>query len=164
MRLEQILRPFRVLRSFRGTSINPARASSHAWSFMGPYRNSHWMDRNYHSGGRLPFLGSNEQSGRRFHCFICAFTAYDCWPVVRLYRMSWLNSIAVIPGKSLTNGLLLLRQTKRAAVTTPDECLTSYEAFVSRMHNRLIQTPLRVNIFIRRWKYFSMSPLWLIKL
>lgn len=72
---------------------------------------------------------------------------------VRQYRMSWLNSIAVIPGKSLTNGLLLRRQTKRAAVTTPDECLTSYEAFVSRMQSRAHWDTLsfpRLNIFVAK--------------
>lgn len=65
------------------------------------------------------------------------------WPAVISNVLTQLNSIAAIPGKSLTNGLLLRRQTKRAAVTTPDECLTSYEAFVSRTHNRLIQTESR---------------------
>lgn len=47
------------------------------------------------------------------------------WDVERLYRMSWLELIAAIPGKGLTKGLLLRRMVECVTVTREDECLTS---------------------------------------
>lgn len=46
-----------------------------------------------------------------------------------LYRMSRLGLIAAIPGKGLTNGLLLRRAAECVTVTREDECLTSNKAY-----------------------------------
>jgi len=54
---------------------------------------------------------------------------YDCEDVERLYRMSRLGLIAAIPGKGLTNGLLLRRAAECVTVTREDECLTSNKAY-----------------------------------
>lgn len=78
---------------------------------------------------QLPFLGSTRQSRRRFHYFICAFTSMTVKTWNGLYRMSRLGLIAAIPGKGLTNGLLLRRAAKCVTVTREDECLTSNKAY-----------------------------------
>jgi len=78
---------------------------------------------------QLPFLGSTRQSRRRFHYFICAFTGMTVKTWNGLYRMSRLGLIAAIPGKGLTNGLLLRRAAECVTVTREDECLTSNKAY-----------------------------------
>lgn len=78
---------------------------------------------------QLPFLGSTRQSRRRFHYFICAFTGMTVKTWNGLYRMSRLRLIAAIPGKGLTNRLLLRRAAECVTVTRKDECLTSNKAY-----------------------------------
>lgn len=56
---------------------------------------------------------------------------YDCETRNGLYRMSRLGLIAAIPGKGLTNGLLLRRAAECVTVTREDECLTSNKAYSS---------------------------------
>ena len=78
---------------------------------------------------QLSFLGSTRQSRRRFHYFICTFTGMTVKTWNGLYRMSRLGLIAAIPGKGLTNGLLLRRAVEYVTVTREDECLTSNKAY-----------------------------------
>jgi len=78
---------------------------------------------------QLSFLGSTRQSRRRFHYFICTFTGMTVKTWNGLYRMSRLGLIAAIPGKGLTNGLLLRRAVECVTVTREDECLTSNKAY-----------------------------------
>lgn len=78
---------------------------------------------------QLPFLGSSRQSRRRFHYFICVFTGMTVKTWNGLYRMSRLRLIAAIPGKDLTNRLLLRWAAECVTVTREDECLTSNKTY-----------------------------------
>jgi len=103
---------------------------------------------------QLPFLGSTRQSRRRFHYFICVFTGMTVKTWNGLYRMSRLRLIAAIPGKDLTNRLLLRRAVECVTVTREDECLTSNKAYS-------FFTPSRARGDIRlRYAQCSISARW----